>query len=402
LTLTVRYRWVVLAIGTCAQGVLAGLLQAVPVLAPELRDTFGLSLGGIGVLLFLATGGQIFTQLAWGMLNDRFGERLVLPAGLGVAGASLTVAAIDPVLEVVAGALLVAGMFATSVSAATGRAIMGWFDARQRGFALGIRQSAIPLGAAAAALVLPLASSIGGLSAAFGLLAASCALFAVLAIIGLREPPIVVHQALDGSRDPLRDRKLWRLTGGSALLTFLQGAVLGFTVLYFHVERGLSAGYAAGLLAAINLTGAGVRLAIGAISDRTGRRIVPLQRIALVLAALTGLTAIAMGSSNAVLIPVFFVAGTLTVSWNGLLVTATAEQAGRARTGTALGFQQTALSVVFAGTGPLFAVLISSTSWRAAVAALVLMPLCAAAVFRPLSRSELARGKGRPVETPVA
>src|SRR5207249_1312340 len=43
-----RYRWVVLAIGTTAQGVMAGLLQAVAVLSPALRDHYHLSLGGVG------------------------------------------------------------------------------------------------------------------------------------------------------------------------------------------------------------------------------------------------------------------------------------------------------------------------------------------------------------------
>ena len=42
-----------------------------------------------------------------------------------------------------------------SVNAASGRAVMQWFPAGQRGLALGVRQTAIPLGGALVALALP-------------------------------------------------------------------------------------------------------------------------------------------------------------------------------------------------------------------------------------------------------
>ena len=51
--------------------------------------------------------------------------------------------------------LVAAGAAGASVYAASGRLILGWFPARQRGLAMGIRQSAQPLGVAVAALALP-------------------------------------------------------------------------------------------------------------------------------------------------------------------------------------------------------------------------------------------------------
>ena len=51
--------------------------------------------------------------------------------------------------------LVLAGALGASVNAASGRAVMGWFHARERGLALGIRQTAIPIGGAAAAAGLP-------------------------------------------------------------------------------------------------------------------------------------------------------------------------------------------------------------------------------------------------------
>ena len=42
--------------------------------------------------------------------------------------------------------LAVAGAMGASVNAASGRAVMQWFGAQERGFALGLRQTAIPVG----------------------------------------------------------------------------------------------------------------------------------------------------------------------------------------------------------------------------------------------------------------
>src|SRR5262249_31185074 len=70
--------------------------------------------------------------------------------------------------------LTLAGMAGASVSAASGRAVMGWFAADERGFALGIRQTAVPLGWAIAALALPPVVHAGGLSAGLAALRIGC------------------------------------------------------------------------------------------------------------------------------------------------------------------------------------------------------------------------------------
>jgi sugar phosphate permease len=382
------YRWVVLAIGAGAQGVYAALLVAVPVLAPALRTQYHLSLRGIGTLLAAAVGGQVLTQYGWGVLNDRFGERLVLPLGLGAAGAALALAAASTRFAVVVAALVFAGMSATSVSAASGRAIMGWFATGERGIALGIRQTAVPLGSAAAAIALPLALDTGGLRSAFLVLVVACVVTSAIAAVALREPPFLAADAEGAGADPLRDRRLWRLIGGSMLLIFVQGSFLGFTVLFLHGERGMSTAGAAGVLAAVNIAGGALRLYLGFRSDRRGRRIEPLCRISLAIAVAAAVAAAAVGASNLVLVPLLFVAGALATSWNGLLVTATAELAGRARTGAALGVQQTALALSVTAAGPAFAALVTTTSWQTGFAILAVLPLGAYRVLRSLADGE--------------
>jgi len=72
----------VLAAGTAAQTTFSAVTIGLPVLAPALRDAYGLSLFRVGIVLDSVWIGTMLTLLPWGLLADRIGERLVLAAGL--------------------------------------------------------------------------------------------------------------------------------------------------------------------------------------------------------------------------------------------------------------------------------------------------------------------------------
>ena len=141
-----RYRWTVLALGTAAQASYSAAFLGIPVLAPALRVEFGLTLAEVGVVLAAFSLGSVLTLLPWGLLTDRLGERSVLATGLVAASLALAGAAFASGYAALVILLLVAGAAGASVNAASGRAVMGWFSASDRGFALGIRQTALPLG----------------------------------------------------------------------------------------------------------------------------------------------------------------------------------------------------------------------------------------------------------------
>ena len=75
------------------------------------------------------------------------------------------------------------------MNAASGRAVMGWFPLRERGLALGVRQTAIPIGGATAAAGLPWLASAGGTRLAFLVLGCSCIGGALVAATFIRESP---------------------------------------------------------------------------------------------------------------------------------------------------------------------------------------------------------------------
>src|SRR5687767_9414682 len=167
-----NYRWVVLAIGCLGTAVVGVLRQGLPALGPEFRDTFGLTLGEVGFVFGSLALGMTIGLVPWGALADRTGERPVLAGGLVLTAAALTLSALADSFGVLLVGFFLTGLFAGSATGATGRAVMGWFGRGERGFVLGIRQTAIPLGGALAALSLPAIAIAGDLRAALLTLAA--------------------------------------------------------------------------------------------------------------------------------------------------------------------------------------------------------------------------------------
>ena len=64
------------------------------------------------------------------------------------------------------GGVALAGALGASGIAASGRAVFHWFPRDERGLALGLRQTAVPVGAAAASFSLPPLAAGAGLDAA--------------------------------------------------------------------------------------------------------------------------------------------------------------------------------------------------------------------------------------------
>jgi sugar phosphate permease len=379
-----RYRWTILALGTGAQTAYSAVFLGIPVLAPALQQEYELTLTQVGLAIAAANAGSVFTLLAWGLLADRVGERVVLAAGLAGCGVGLFVAAFAPSFAVLVLALTLGGASGASVNAASGRAVMSWFGRDERGFALGIRQTALPIGGLLAALLLPPIAAAGGVQAGLVALAAGCLAAALAGASGLREAPHTEGELADLGH-PVRDPRMWRLSIGSALVLAAQISILSFLILFLHGERGLSTAAAAGVFALIQALGAAARILSGRWSDRIRARIAPLRQLALGLTATLAAAAALLSAPLPILIPVFVAAGALSLSWNGLSFTAAAELAGRARAGAALGFQQTALAITSAAAPPAFAAVVEAGSWSLAYGLAAAMPVAGIAVMRQLS-----------------
>lgn len=378
------YRWTILTLGTAAQTAYSGVFLGIPILAPALRAEYDLTLPQVGLVIAAVNVGSVVTLLPWGLLADRLGERYVLGTGLSGASLALTVAAFAPSLAILVVAIVLAGALGAGVNAASGRAVLGWFEQRQRGFALGIRQTAVPLGGTLAALALPPIAGAWGVRGGLIALAIGCFVTAVAGVIGLREAP-PEEEELDDLVHPLKDERVWRLSIGSGLILGAQACILGFAVLFLHGERGLSTAEAGAVLAVTQVVGGALRIAAGRWSDHVRARLRPLRQLSTALAVSLVVTAVLTNAPLALLLPALAIAGALSLSWNGLSFTATAEMAGRARSGAALGFQQTALSVASTAAPPVFAAIVDAGSWSLGFGLAALFPLAGLAVIRGLT-----------------
>jgi sugar phosphate permease len=378
-----RYRWLILAAGTLSATSLSAVQIGISAITPALSAHYGLSLGEIGIVLAATNVGMTLTLLPWGIISDRIGERLAIAVGLTGAALSLAVAASVNGFTALVVALVATGAFGASVNSASGRAVMHWFGPEERGLALGIRQAAIPIGGFAGAVALPTLVSAAGVHAAFAALAVNSIVWALLAAVVLRERH-VDEEIAEEFASPLRDLRMWLLCTASAFVLAGQLAIMAFVVLFLHDTRGLSITHAAFVLAAVQIGSVVVRVVVGHLSDREGRRVPLFRHLATALALALAIAAGLVHGPLVVLLPVLVIAGILGMSWNGLSFTAAAEAAGPRRSGAAIGFQQTVLGVGGIIIPIAFAATVTGGSWRVAFLASAGCALVGALLLRPL------------------
>ena len=364
-----RGRWGLLGLVTGAHTLGAVAVLAVAPLAPLLLEDLHLTRAQVGLFLPAIYLGGVVMSLPAGWLTDRFGARLTLAAGQCLTGALVAVAAEADRLSLMLLCLFVGGLGWAVVNPATGRAILERFPARERGFAMGIKQTGLTLGGVAASLTLPALALAHGwrvamTMAAFASLVAAAADFALM--------PRDRARQVAGTAEPARFAELGRFLGNRSLLVLLasglalgmaQASVLAYLALFARERLGVSVVAAGGLLALVQAGGTGSRLAWGIISDRFfgGRR----RPCVIINSVIGGASYLVFASAVALPLPVIgavaVVAGAGAFGWVGLFLALAAEVGGHRYAGLLTG-----VAVSFAWSGvllgpPLFGALLQST-----------------------------------------
>jgi len=395
-----RGRWGLLALVTGAHTLGAVSVLAVAPLAPLLLEDLHLTRAQVGLFLPAIYLGGVVMSLPAGWLTDRFGARLTLAAGQCVTGALVALAAEADRLSLMLVCLFVGGLGWAVVNPATGRTILERFPPRERGFAMGIKQTGLTLGGIAASLTLPAVALAYGWRvaltvAAFASLAAAAGGFALMPRDRAR------HGA--GVAEPARFSELGRFLGNRSLLVLLasglalgmaQASVLAYLALFARERLGLTVVAAGGLLALVQAGGTGSRLAWGIISDRFfgGRR----RPCVIINSVIGGASYLVFASAVALPLPVVgavaVVAGAGAFGWVGLFLALAAEVGGHRYAGLLTG-----VAVSFAWSGvllgpPLFGALLQATGtygvpWLA-LALLAFAAAIALAGIRPLVKRE--------------
>jgi predicted MFS family arabinose efflux permease len=382
------HRWKVLAVGVAANASFSAAANGMPTTAIWLRSGYHLSNTELGVALGAMGLGVALTELPWGMATDRWGDRPVLLTGLlGTMLALLALllwitphgGAVPPLWALAAGLALV-GVLGGSVNGASGRAVMRWFGPGERGFAMSIRQTAVPLGGGLGALILPSLASRYGFMPVFGALALVCGLSAFFTWRWMHEPDFSAEAAtgpqnastsLSGGKPPppaqgpLKNRKVWRMVAAIGLLCVPQFAVLSYATVFLHDHGHLGLAAITTVMVALQAGAMVMRIWSGRHTDRHANRPAYLRGSALVaLAAFVLLGCIAwLEAPGWLLMAAVVLAGIAVSAWHGVAYTELATEAGGASAGTALGMANTAVYVGLFLTPMAIPHLLAASSW---------------------------------------
>ena len=398
-----RHRWKVLAAGVAANAAFSVAFSGIPMTAVLMRTGYRLDNATLGLVLGLMGLGIAVSELPWGLLTDRWGDRPVLLTGLGSTALALIAMALwaapdaghIPGLGWLGAGLLLVGLLGGSVNGASGRAVMTWFDASERGLAMSIRQTAVPLGGGIGALVLPFVALHFGFAALYGLLALLCALSAVMSWAWVHEPPVAPRtgktvEAAAPKIGPLRDARVWRIVAGIGILCAPQFAVLSFGTVFLHDFGHAGLATITATMVCVQVGAMVMRVWSGRWTDRRRNRPAYLRACsALSVALFAGLAVLVMAAGThaadsqalrIALVVLLGASGVCVSAWHGVAYTELATLAGAARAGTALGMANTSVFLVCFVTPFSIPHLLAMQGWplvwlAASACALVAMPL---------------------------
>jgi MFS transporter, ACS family, hexuronate transporter len=341
-----RGRWGLLALVSIAHALGAITVLAVAPLAPLLLDDLQLTRTQVGLFLPAIYLGGVLMSLPAGWLTDRLGARLTLAAGQCLTGGMIALAARAEGLPLMLGMLFLAGLGWAVVNPTTGKAILERFPARERGFAMGVKQTGLTVGGIVASLTLPSIALAAGWRHALTVAALASVAAAAAVLVGMRRDDD--GGAITAGAERARFGELGRFFTGRSLPVLLaaglalgmtQASVLAYLALYARETLHWTVVAAGALLALMQAGGAGARLGWGIVSDRLfgGRR-----RPCVIINALIGtLTYLIFASGIALPAPVAglvaFVAGMGAFGWVGLYLALAAEVGGHRYAGLLTG-----------------------------------------------------------------
>src|SRR4051812_33858767 len=113
-------RWLILLVGLFAMIAGCAYQYGLAYLIPALRADRGMSLREAAIVISCPVAGLLVALTLWGIAVDRWGERLVLTAGLSVAGLALLAATTTSRTVTLGSCFFLAGAGGASIHAASG------------------------------------------------------------------------------------------------------------------------------------------------------------------------------------------------------------------------------------------------------------------------------------------
>ena len=369
-----RYRWYALGMTTLGQAAANILTSAFGPLAPFLQNDLSISRAEVGLISTAVSLAAAPSALFGGRAADRVGERrvLILSSIVG-ALAALAVSRSTSFWSLVVSCLGI-GLGNGVQNPAGSAAVMRWFPQHQRGLAMGIRQTGVPIGGILTAGVAPILALQYGWRSAYFMGGILSFVGAALITTAYFDPPRKLAHgtvAMRSLRDLARDTRLLRLALIFTCQVFTQMAATTYFVLFLHEALGAPVVTAGALFVVVNVAAMISRIGWGLISDRQfqGRRR-PVLVIIIGLTVCSTLCAAFLPSQT----PLWLVAllstlfGVSAFSWTGILGTLIIETVGAESAGSSISLVQVLSAPATLFAPPLFGFLVDvsgayRTSW---------------------------------------
>ncbi len=364
-----RSRWRPLVLLTAAHAVGTIGFTSVLAMGPAVQAALGLSRTEFGLLATAYYAGLLGCAFPSGWVVDRVGVRRALICAHVIMALGTALLARAPGLPAAAAAAGLSGVGYALVNPSTAKGILLWFPARERATAMGIKQTGVPIGGAAAAGIGAAAAAVGWQELLWTVAAATGAAAGLYLALGDGPGEERDAKARGGPGDlleVLRNRNLMVLNLTGSLFSAVQTAF--FTYLTLFIQDATRAGLAVASLCLgfAHAGSAAGRIGWGLASDRLlgGRRKVALVYIGAAASAfLAAMAGLRPGWGPVLGALLAFLLGTTIASHAGLYQAGAVEAVDARMAGAAIGYSMTATPLGAMIGPPLFGSLVDRTGW---------------------------------------
>jgi MFS family permease len=366
-TPSLRSPGAVLTLASAAQAAVSLVTFGLPAIGPELREEFGLSLPELGAVIAAGLLGSGVALVVAGIAVDRLGGRRAMLAGTALACAGLVAAALAPGTTALFVALFVFGLGSAVVPVAGTGALFRVYPTARLGRALGVRQTAVPLGGTVAAVAYPSLQAAGGTELALLVSAVAVGVAGVTFALATGDDRLPSSARITRPfRTILRAPGLRRLLAVAACYIVVLQALLTFVVPSIraagHSDLTASVAYFG-----INLAAMAARIAWGSIADRQGgdRRVRTLVEVGLVAAGGALGFVLARHGAAPLVVAAAVVFGLGALGWNALVYLSAGERVDPELAGRSVAVAATVVFVLSGIVTPLLGALADAAGWDA-------------------------------------
>lgn len=357
----------VLAGASVAQAAVALVNYGLPAVGHKLRDDYGLTLFELGAVLGAGLLGSGVALVGAGIVVDRVGARRSIVAGSVLGAAGLLAAAVTTDMWLLFAALFVSGVGSAVVPIAGTGALFRAYPPRRRGWALGVRQTSVPLGGTVAAVAFPVLYAVGGAELTFTVSAVAVGLTgaAFAAVV----PNETRHRA---SRVQRPFRTIFRAPGMGRLLAVAACYIVVLQALVAYVVPATRAAGHTELTAAIAYFGVTVaamvaRIVWGKVADRNdgARRVRALVEVGGLAGIGALFFALALHGGPVVVVAGAVLFGLGALGWNGLVYVSAGERVEEALAGRSVAVAATVVFLLSGIVTPALGALADLAGWNA-------------------------------------